>query len=225
MPQPSRALAFGVGYAITIYMALQVILHFLWWEHHCRLQLHCSVHHDQLLVISTVNILAVSGVWFVSFNHFCQARCRENVSKTVHAWPLPFISLSCSHFIIVFTAVFWVEVFNTLCGAKMEKVNTSVILYCLSLQREEKGSFQWSDWLDSRDFYHGWGFQWPAYLWSWLLFIAFLMQPKLIIINNLRLGICLWTTTFRPFMVLTLSYPVCTRYLSPSINLPKYRTD
>ena len=29
MPQPSRALLFGVGYAITIYMALQVILHFL----------------------------------------------------------------------------------------------------------------------------------------------------------------------------------------------------
>lgn len=29
IPQPSRALAFGVGYAITIYMALQVILHFL----------------------------------------------------------------------------------------------------------------------------------------------------------------------------------------------------
>jgi len=29
IPQPSRGLAFGVGYAITIYMALQVILHFL----------------------------------------------------------------------------------------------------------------------------------------------------------------------------------------------------
>jgi glutathione S-transferase len=29
IPQPSRVLAFGVGYSITIYMALQVILHFL----------------------------------------------------------------------------------------------------------------------------------------------------------------------------------------------------
>lgn len=29
LPQPSRVLAFGVGLAITIYMALQVILHFL----------------------------------------------------------------------------------------------------------------------------------------------------------------------------------------------------
>jgi len=29
MPQPSRALAFTVGYAIKIYMAVQVILHFL----------------------------------------------------------------------------------------------------------------------------------------------------------------------------------------------------
>jgi glutathione S-transferase len=28
-PQPSRALVWGVGFAITIYMALQVILHFL----------------------------------------------------------------------------------------------------------------------------------------------------------------------------------------------------
>jgi len=28
-PQPARGLAWGVGYAITIYMALQVILHFL----------------------------------------------------------------------------------------------------------------------------------------------------------------------------------------------------
>jgi glutathione S-transferase len=29
LPQPSRALAWGVGYAITIYMAVQVIINFL----------------------------------------------------------------------------------------------------------------------------------------------------------------------------------------------------
>jgi len=28
-PQPSRALVWGAGYAVTIYMAVQVILHFL----------------------------------------------------------------------------------------------------------------------------------------------------------------------------------------------------
>ena len=29
VPQPSRALVWGVGYAVTLYMAAQVILHFL----------------------------------------------------------------------------------------------------------------------------------------------------------------------------------------------------
>lgn len=59
-------------------------------------------------------------------------------AETDHAGPLPFISLPCSHFVIIFTVVFWVEVFNTLCWAKMEKMNTSVKLYCLYHFREKR---------------------------------------------------------------------------------------
>jgi hypothetical protein len=50
----------------------------------------------------------------------------------------PFISLPYSHFVIIFTAVFWADMFNTLCWAKMEKMNTSVKIYCLHHFREKR---------------------------------------------------------------------------------------